>query len=312
LGFKTLVSATAAKKLNVVDSRQWKPHWNVRWVAYADLIGFADRCSRSPDIVVNNIVRFHRAVASVVSATPDVTLFQFTDAAFGVCESLPSALKFASGIHHACLAHNHLVLAAQATASFDFTIVPRITIAHGEVLSIPPHPSPDPMYLGVDPGKLLAGRGIVEAYNLEKLAVGGVLAVSEEAYQLLTGSPVGGDARVGRALKRFVQSPSMFKHDRIRDFPWLLMNPNQPAGDELVADGSASLYRKIRTQLAVCALGVNQFRIRHEAATVAKHAGGLQRHLIELVEGLRGRVRPKRVSIAEIEEYVANRKMQNC
>jgi hypothetical protein len=39
----------SAQKRNYVDSRKYKAHWNNKWVAFCDLIGFANMCQRSND-----------------------------------------------------------------------------------------------------------------------------------------------------------------------------------------------------------------------------------------------------------------------
>ena len=303
-----VVKEMEANHLSVVDSREWSAHWKNRWVVYADLIAFADRCQRSEDVVVNNIVRFHRSIAAAHKESPNAQLYQFTDAAFLVARTWREAILFATSLQHYCLAHNVLAM-RKPTAPFDFLIVPRITVARGRALSIGKPSAVDPALFGVAPDKLLAGAAIVKAYYLERSSCGGLVTVTDADMKTIRRTAeFDGDKWSCEVLNRWrTTSSKLFSQRGVRHFPWVLINPNHKRGDKLRGDSRASVFTKIDALHRLLDLAFHNYCSRREPPEVAKHIGGLERHLVELVESLRGHFSIRRVAASKSRTYVSAR-----
>ena len=109
-----LAASIKEAQLDVVDGRQWRQDWDDKWVAFVDLIGIAARSKNHPDVTVNQIVRFHRAVSAVGARYPAVRLLRFTDAAYATSADLQALVKFVSDLQHYCLAMSVLARGRRA------------------------------------------------------------------------------------------------------------------------------------------------------------------------------------------------------
>ena len=190
-------------KLGDVDAREWHAEWRERWVVFVDLIAFAARSMRSRDVVLNNIVRFDRASAIARDFVPGVRTFRFSDSTFGVADEFNTVVAFAIAIHHACLALNAEYMDRVPNHLFIHTIVPKVTLAHGAVLGVPEQPSGHQRrFDGIDPRTLVAGAGIVKAYDLEKSSAGGLLTTDQEGTARLKSTTLrGGPSSTQRYLR---------------------------------------------------------------------------------------------------------------
>lgn len=275
-----------------VDSRTWESDWSFSWVGFSDVIGFASRCKRSEHAVVNSIVRFHRSVASAVAACGESRprLFRFTDAVYTVSPNLGDVLRFSSNLQHECLAQNAILLNDKEHPLAHHMLLVRTTIAYGRVLTLDGAVSPETRTLGVDEKTLLAGAGIVKAYEIEKQTVGGLVSLRiGDDQPIATELPTvrGRRERSRVVLELWAQNQEGFVHDNVIDLPWTLLRPRQSEG-ELWADSTAEARRKLLLQMNVASLMGGEFLMGEALLPVAKHQAGLQRHVNEAAQRLDG------------------------
>lgn len=285
-----------------VDSREWDSDWSSRWVAFADLLGFAGICERSDATATNVLVRFHRCVSGALDAEPAVEAFRFTDATYFVSEDLAPLLRACSRLQHLVLATNRTLLERKRVQAEHLLMV-RTTCAQGTVLMRKSGGRLHAGAVGVDLSALLAGSGIVAAYRLERsataheVAVGGDLGEDQFNVRGVVGN--------GRALlQSWADQQSPFDHDGVRTFPWPLMRANQPEGDGLWADEKRSVHLKLKILQQILNMNFGGYVSTTQPIAAVKHFGAAQRQLALYVQLLAGHKRIKRWTANEIEARI--------
>ena len=293
-----------------MDARAWRKYWKSRWIVYADMIAFAAKCLASQQTTVNSIVRFHRAVEGAMdnSYSSETRLFQFTDSVFLLTSRAIDALKFSSTLQQLCLAYNANVIESKHAPLMEHMIVPRITVASGNVLSLPKHLPLSQQYFGVNTETLLAGAGIVTAYRTEKQSSGYLISIDEASYRkictedLEVKGPKGSNRNlIQRWLGGLESYPIM--RDGVVDFPWIVLRPDQDR-PFLRTDEKASSASKLRTIMSSLHLQMGEFVARDTPLETFKHYGGVYRHMVHLVQIMRGYRRPKRWAVTDLEEGI--------
>lgn len=306
--FEGLITALRVDEQHYVDARMWEDDWASTWVSFSDVLGFASRCRNSEASVVNSIVRFHRSVAAAQSTVQgtDLRLFQFTDAAFAVSRDLGPMLRFVSNLQHQCLAQNAIILSDKDHALAHHLLVVRTTMARGRALILPEPTPPEIRTLGVRASSLLAGDSVVRAYEIEKQTVGAMVAIPEGAHEDIVAESLTVRGRNGRPktiLTRWMESDAIFTHDRVIDFPWILLRPVQDQS-ELWAESKPDVLKKLSVLLEVADLQSGEFLMAKSRLPVAKHHAGLVRHLKELAQRLEGRQHLRRATEADLRAYL--------
>jgi hypothetical protein len=302
--------------LHHADAGQWTADWKERWVVFADLIAFASRSRRSRQVVLNNIVRFDRASSLAKSIVPAARIFRFSDSTFAVLENFEQAVAFSVALQHCCLAMNARVLANRSL--FIHKIVPKVTIAFGEVLALPEAAAPNPRYDGLDPRALIAGDGIVKAYALEGRTSGGMITISAADAARATKIKVRGDAtRTRVAIEHYIGacalgagSSPFFARGDVFDIPWLLLRPSQSAPGELWAASKRFADEAIAEFLDVWELSMKEFHspsAASDALDVSKHFSAGLRHATRCAQAIRGRRAPSYLSLEELKAALARR-----
>jgi hypothetical protein len=309
--FDLLVKSLRDQQLHFVDSRTWEDDWGDSWVSFSDVLGFASRCRHSEPAVVNSIVRFHRSVAAAKAelGLATVRLFQFTDAAFAVSEDLEAMLRFSTMLQHQCLAQNAIILHAKAHALAHHLLVVRTTVARGRTLTLPEPVPPELRTLGVRAESLLAGKSVVDAYEIEKETVGCMIAFpSAQRAQIVSDAPEirGSEGHPKAILRRWLGVGDSFNHDGVVDFPWVLTRPIQDRGG-LWADSKTEIVKKLRVLAQVAELQSGEFLMAKSRLPVAKHHAGLVRHIKETLQRLNGRTHLRRWSDADLLTTLADR-----
>jgi hypothetical protein len=272
---------------SVVDSSAWAGHWTDEWVAFADLVGFADR-SVHDATVVNQIVKFHRALSSCRTAFPEVHLLPFTDSAYAAASDVCVLVKWASALQHACLAANTIMLKS-GRRLFHAMLVPRVTIGHGRLLRATEFLGARPETAGVLTDGLFVGEGVVDAYRIEKGGAGSLISISERCVSSAQALDIRG-LRKGpyRAMIDWKNSSLAPAHDGVMDFPWLLLDAVQPKGDELWVDSHASVRHKLRLLNEIWELSFGEYIVRNLPVATTKHFGAVKRHLAQIVQAING------------------------
>lgn len=148
-----------------VDSRAFANSWKEGWICYIDLLAFSAVCKRSNDSTINLIQRFQRVIGMAKERVKG-NLYVFTDCCFFVSNNLFSALSFAVCTMYGCCAMNQIVFQEKKHVMAHFLLRPRITIAYGNYINAFQISNG---YLKNDVNNhLLAGSGIVYAYEIEK------------------------------------------------------------------------------------------------------------------------------------------------
>jgi hypothetical protein len=305
MAFHHLKTDIQQRQLQHVDVRQWRADWADRWVAYSDLLGFAQACDKSADKVVNLLARFHRSINDIFARlkAPDLRIYQFTDAVFVVSPTPVLVLQFTAMLHHWCLGMNSLMMETERLLLANHMLNVRTTIARGQVLQLPPRPLPDSRLIGISAESIVAGAGIVQAYRLEKRTGGMLISMLPGDRAALT------DLRLASAsspkpsaplLQNWLQEspPTQFAHDGVVDFPWLLLRPDS-TGTALETDTIDSIRDKLLTLHRMAELLLHEYITEKIALDTIKHYGALHRHMIELVQRLRGLKRNRRWTIAD-------------
>lgn len=269
-------------KEHYVDAREYKSNWANKWVVYCDLIGFANTCLISNDTTVNSIVRFHRAVNRAKSKFPDNQIYQFTDACFCISENPFSALGFAIELGQCCLAHNAILLKDRQSVFFHHLIVPRITIASGNVLQVDGQ-SPEPLRNGLDLKSFLAGSAIVKAHNLEDKTFAGAIVLSgDDLFEIIKASNIRGDNTCVRHLlsrwrKGLVESEGI-KDNPCIELPWPFIRRVDPNGD-IWSENKFSSKLKLENLISISDKMTGDFVTSNLSITLGKHQAGLQRFI---------------------------------
>lgn len=303
---KALLDHIAKKKLGTLNPKDWQEQWADRWVVYADLIAFAARSLRSEQVVLNNIVRFDRASKLVSEQLPQVAVRRFSDATFAVADTFGDALAFGVALSHACLAFNRHHLGTSKKPFFIHLIVPRVTMARGRVLLLPPTAKPDPRFGGIEPSNVLAGSAIVKAYQLERLSAGGLLTVDQDGITQLRQMKVrGDDTRVTRGVRSWTGRLSdktalakgevFFCRQGVCDIPWLLLRPLQDDVGSIWCSTMKEADEAVRSHMAVWDTSVREFYSPQNQDTpldVSKHAQAAIRHGVQCWHASHGRSKP--------------------
>lgn len=273
-------------KGNYVDSRYYKSHWAHKWVTYCDLIGFANMCLTSNDTTVNSIIRFHRAVAKSQEGLSNCKIYQFTDAAFCVADNPFDAIQFALNVANYSLAHNALTIESKAHTLFHHLIVPRITVASGEVLMLEDISNPE-LLSGLNKDSFLAGSAIVNAYKIESSTFAGALAINGNDFaSLLSSITVRGEADVVKnAMNRWLDKLKEQGTDNIPpivEIPWTFLTSSNTNG-ELWTETKASFLSKINTLIDISDKMTGDFVTLNSSIYLGKHQVGLQRHIFDLL-----------------------------
>lgn len=297
--FHSVLNRIGGPKAEFLDSRKWGRYWAEHWVVYADLLGFAD-LSPSRDSTVNVIVRFHKCIELARQETMPVRVYQFTDACYALCQDLGRALSTAIAIQHYCLAMNEWRMRRDPLPRFHELLVPRITVARGDVLSVGATESlPDDPSELVRRDNLVAGQGIVNAYRLEKSCAGPQIALSLDAMSEVRKLSVRGDTgAVKTALRHWVDQPVAGRKYgkpitlKAVTLPWPLVRIKPSALTSLWADTRASVESKLRTMLVTWRSNFHQFIVQQGDPAVMKHyAGAMQlvEYCLRSISGIKGR-----------------------
>lgn len=296
---KSLVAQLRAQGLSHVDARQWRKDWRTMWVSFADLIAFASRNLASPEVVLNNIVRFGRASAWAQSVSRVKRVYRFSDSTFALSETAEGAIGFSVALQHACLAMSVGARPGQRARAFTHTITPRITIAHGPVLWLPERPSTATRLRDIDARSLVAGAGVVAAYALEKHSAGGLITVRRKDLCRLRTCSRGINSSTRSAFDRFLSGlptsgrskSTVFMRGDYVDIPWLMLRPIQDDNGHMWVASKPDADYATESFLGVWELGImEQYSDLGigQPLDVAKHYAAALRHGIQTVFAMRG------------------------
>jgi hypothetical protein len=313
---KALVAKLKLTGTERVDAREWNTDWAERWVVFADLIAFASRAERSPDVVLNNIVRFARASHIAEQAVPVVRTFRFSDSTFAIADHFEQALAFSIAIHHACHGINVASVLNKDAPVFHYTIMPRITMARGQVLicqdglkNIPTH------YSGLNPKNILAGAGIVAAYKLERESAGGLLTMDSSCLSELAALAVrGGNRSTSASFERWrsyatTKAPdAFFIRGKVLDFPWLLLRPFQNTIGELWCSDKADFKFSVQNFLDLWELSIREFYFDSKSLSLSatKHADAAIRHAVQCIQAVSGHKCGIYYNLSEVRQTLMN------
>jgi hypothetical protein len=290
MDIETLISQRKDQGDHYVNADEWRDIWEEKWIIFADLIAFAERCLDSETVTLNNIVQFHRAVSNSVENFPKCTKYQFTDASFILTDNVNNALKIATNLHHECLAQNAIELRNDRHTVFKHFIIPSITISKGNILNLTEDVSIDEAQVeGIAPGDFLAGEGIVKAYKLEKSSSGGITSLSIEDSHIAKNPHSSQERTVPRRVYKHWRNEDREKylhHDGVVDHPWIVLEASQSDGGQLALDSQISVFEKIKLWLSIWDLSFREFTIESLPTSTAKHRAHFLRHLSEIVRGL--------------------------
>lgn len=276
----------SATKGNYVDSREYKAHWKHKWVAYCDLIGFANMCLKSNDTTINAIIRFHRTIESAHSSLTNCKVYQFTDAAFCVSDDPFEVLQFALNVCNYSLAHNALIIETKENSLFHHLIVPRVTIAAGDIIilenEIDKH-----LLSGLNQDQFLAGAAIVNAYKLESRTFAGALAINGADFNVLLESISlrGNRDSIKTSMSRWVEKAKLSleeKIDQLVEIPWLFLSESNTNG-ELWTESKSSFLSKIDTLIDISDKMTGDFVSTNGNISLGKHQVGIQRFIFQML-----------------------------
>jgi len=317
LSHTDLIQFIHDNQLGSVDSREWRGEWQNRWVVFADLIAFAARAKRSKSVVLNNIIRFDRASSLTKTAFPNVRIHRFSDSTFGISDSFGEALGFGIGLQHSCLAMNTEYLQRASKKYFIHLIVPRITIAQGQVLVLPDSSTNETKFNGIDPASVIAGEGIVNAYYLEKFSAGGLITFQSKDTAALSSLRVrGGTQNVNTGVEKWIKrqqvnpQPStgnLLRRGDVIDFPWLLMRPMKTSKDELWCAEKQEIKRSLSSFFEVWKTSDYEFYSSNHSADpldVSKHCAAAIRQGIQSAQILCGNIGPNYATIDDIAKHL--------
>lgn len=284
--FDNILNELSVSDDNYVDSREYASHWNNKWVIYCDLIGFASMCLNSNDTTVNAIVRFHRCVSKVQKNIDNCKVYQFTDAAFCVTESPLTAIQFALQLANYSLAFNAKTIETKQNVLFNHLMVPRITIASGQILNLDNIEEPE-LLNGVDKKSFLAGSAIVKAYRLENKTYANAIAISGDDFnKILTKVNVRGDNDVIRnTMKKWFESRLKDMNDHVPELielPWTFWAFFNENGDCWV-ENKVSFLKKMKILSKISDKMTGDFYTSNAGINLGKHQVGLQRYIFTLL-----------------------------
>ena len=307
--FIQTVEDLKSSTLDHVSKDDWDEVWDERWVVFADLIGFASMCMYSDGVTVNNIVRFHRAVNRAASTIQGLAKFQFTDACYVVTDSAKDALKFASNVQNECLAFNRVRLDL-SHSMFHQMIVPKVTICKGRVLRLPPAMQSDELTLphleGISKTSMLAGEGIVKAYNLESATTGALISATPSDASHLKRLHCDEVSTPGRAVYNMWRKDTehtRFNHDGVVDIPWLVLAPAQRSKGVLLLDSWESVKVKLKSLLGIWRRSFSEHLYERTPTSTLKQYGGGITHLCDVVQVMQ-KVGKKRWDLSELKSAV--------
>lgn len=284
--FDEMVSAIKESKETYVDSRKYKSGWGTKWVMYCDLIGFANMCMKSNDSTVNVITRFHRAISRAKASLTTSKVYQFTDASFCVGENKFEVLGFAIEVAQLCLAHNRALLDSKQNPLFHQMIVPRITIASGEILLLDGSEEPD-LLSGLNKDSFLAGSAIVRAYYLEGKTFAGAIAMNGDDFaDIIASVNIRGDNNSITKTIKLWQKQSQKDIDILKkgivELPWPMFSSVSGIG-EIWSDSKTSFFAKVQTLSEISDKMAGEFVSCNLDLGVGKHQVGLQRYIFNLL-----------------------------
>jgi hypothetical protein len=234
-----------------------------------------------------------------------------------VAERFEEALAFAVALHHACHAINIVTVFHNKQAPiFHYAIMPRITLARGSVLlcqaeeAIEPH-----RYAGLDRNNLLAGVGIVEAHNLERVSAGGLLTMHTDCLSELNLLRLRGGARsTSAALQRWRQSvasdrtTALFLRHNILDFPWLLLRPFQRDPREIWCCDNGDFKVSVESFINLWELSLREYYVKANQVPLetTKHADAALRHGIQCLQAVAGQSRSRYYGLSDARQELLN------
>ena len=285
--FSEFVDSLEAANMAEFRGSDWAEHWDDQWVAFADLIGFADR-SVHEDTIMHQVVKFHRALTACNERYSEVHLLPFTDSAYAAASNLTTLLKWAISLQNHCLGVNALHLRS-GLKLFHAMLIPRITIAHGRLLRASPALEASEQARGVLAQGLFIGEAVVRAYRIERSSAGSMISLSDEHAPTVRALPSRGVQQNPLfALDRWRAGDLVLEHDGVIDVPWVLLRPVQPDDDALWAENRLSVLEKLRILNEVWELSLSEFIVRGLPNSTIKHFGAVKRHLAEVVAALGG------------------------
>jgi hypothetical protein len=243
-----------------------------------------------------------------------VRTHRFSDSTFAIAKSFHDALAFATALAHTCLAFNREYLERGSKPFFIHLIAPKITIAKGSVLQVPPSPAAKPQHEGIDPVDVIAGSAIVRAYELERASAGGLITTDLEGSEALQKMAVRGDnGRVTNAIRRWLPQLAdkaainagevLFHRIKVIDIPWLLLRPDQKEIDVLWGAKNTDGDAAIAAYLEMWDKSIREFYSPQNAAIpldVAKHYQAATRHGIQSHHATKGDKKPRYQSVSEL------------
>jgi len=253
-------------------------NWTSKYVIFADLIGFKNRCQRSNDATVNNIHRYRRAISKALDGLA-IKKFLFTDACYVLTSEPKVALLAASNIQNECLLHNIIQLEHVDNPLFHHMIIPKIVISKGDVLCSEKDPN------------LLAGSGIVNAYNLEKYTTGGLISCDQCCINdLKKPEPVNEKTELFSLYRSWKhnkiepQKNSFFFHDDVFDIPWIALQSRLSVKGEVKLESIESLRIKIKSFKKIWEMSFSEHIVERTPTQTLKHFAGAMSHLCDFVQ----------------------------
>lgn len=269
-----------------VDSRNYRAQWSDKWVAYCDLIGFAEMCKKSQDTTVNAIIRFHRAVNKAKSNIGNSKTYQFTDAAFFVADDVFDVLNFSIRLANYSLAHNAITIENKSTSLFHHMIVPRITVAYGDIVGLD-NIQDTTLLSGLNRESFLAGSAIVNAHNIEKLTYAGAIAIcGSDLSNFIANISVRGNRDVIKnSMQRWldrVREELTVSQSPLVELPWPFLAKSENNG-EFWTESKSSFLSKLNTLIDISDKMSGDFVSTKADISIGKHQVGIQRFIFQLL-----------------------------
>ncbi len=299
INFESIKADIFKSKSHYVDAREYQSHWDKKWVAYCDLIGFKEICLRSKETTANVIVRFHRIINEAYKQTPNCQLFQFTDAAFCIGSNISDVFQFALQVSNYSLAYNAIILESKKHALFQHLIIPRITIALGDVLQVN-QKNISSVSEGINPDQFLAGSAIVNAYQIEGKTFAGAIALScKDASKFVDEMNIKGkivvrgtpECKLSKSATtrwfKDVFDNAQSNETGVIELPWPYLALCSSDG-EFWAESKSSFFSKISTIVDISNKMTSYFVSMNSNIAIGKHQVGLQRFIFKIISGMKG------------------------
>lgn len=273
---------------NIVNGENWNERWEDRYVVFADLIAFAQRCMLSTGITMNNIIRFHRAINSAVKDIENISKYQFTDACYIVAQDAKTALIVASNIQNECLLQNYSRM-QMPHPMFYHMIVPKVVVSRGNVLMLKDSDISTSLkeIEGLSAKELLAGAGIVKAYYLEKKTTGGLISIDKDCIGELKKCSSGDSKQKTNSLYkkwRNDENHRILSHDGVVDVPWLVLQPKQVKKGVLLTESVNTFKEKVKSFNLLWRMNFTEHLAEGTSTETLKQYGGGLSHLCELMQ----------------------------